>query len=314
MKITETRAKTTEESVRKLENQLQNYMSETNKKLESNDPKMDELNRKFNMMMEKMFANKDGILGSASSKSHHGEGLSIRMRMVEPHEQSTGRPHVNLFASRVDFPYFEEGYPGSWLQKCERYFYYNHIVDPQQKLVSVVLHLNGRDESWYFSYQLSNRIVRCPDFVEEICRSYNKFNSSNLKLLEKFKRVEQRGSVNEYLERFEDLKAWVLIKYPTIPEEFFLGFFIEVLKEEIKHTIKILDPYSLSHAVEKVRQKKNLINTMARKSRMSGVRSIGQNQGVTPNVGTRIPTNGKKEGNFNASILGTRLFEARKAR
>lgn len=116
------------------------------------------------------------------------------------------------------------------------------------------------------------------------------------------------------MERFEDLKACVLIKYPTIPEEFFLGFLIKGLKEEIKHTIKVFDPYSLSHAVEKTRHKENLIDIMARKSRISGVRSIGQNQGVTPNVGTRIPTNGKKEGNFNASILGTRLFEARKAR
>lgn len=99
MTITKTRAKTTEESVRKLENQLQNYMSETNKKFESNDSKMDELNLKFDVMMEKIFANKDGILGSAPSESRHGNGSSIRMRMVEPHEQSAGRPQVTHFAS-----------------------------------------------------------------------------------------------------------------------------------------------------------------------------------------------------------------------
>lgn len=48
------------------------------------------------------------------------------------------------------------------------------------------------------------------------------------------------------LKKFEELKAWVLIRNPTIPEEFFLGFFIEGLKDEIKHTVKILNPFILS--------------------------------------------------------------------
>lgn len=76
------------------------------------------------------------------------------------------------------------------------------------------------------------------------------------------------------LERFEDLKVRVLIKYPTIPEEFFLRCFIEGLKEEIMHTVKMFDAYSLSRDGEKARHKENLIDTMARKSRMSDVRSI----------------------------------------
>lgn len=46
--------------------------------------------------------------------------------------------------------------------------------------------------------------------------------------------------MNGYLEIFKDLKAWVLIKHPTIPEEFFLEFCIEGLKEEIRHTVKSL--------------------------------------------------------------------------
>lgn len=43
----------------------------------------------------------------------------------------------------------------------------------------------------------------------------------------------QKGTVNEYLERFEDLKTWVLIRKPTIPEEFFLEFFMEGLMEKV---------------------------------------------------------------------------------
>jgi len=111
MTITKTRAKTTEENVKKLENQLQSYMTETSKKLESNDSKMDDLNRKFDVMMEKLFSHRDSILGSPPADSLQLEGSGSRVRRAEPPEQQTGRNLVNNFASRVEFLYFEEGDP-----------------------------------------------------------------------------------------------------------------------------------------------------------------------------------------------------------
>lgn len=110
-------------------------------------------------------------------------------------------------------------------------------------------------------------MVRWPDFVEEICKRFNDSENSHLNLLGKFKRIEQRGTVNEYLEKFEDLKTWVLIKHPTIPEEFFLGFFIEGLKEEIRHTVKMLDPFSISQAVEKARHKEEMLDSINKKNK-----------------------------------------------
>lgn len=110
------------------------------------------------------------------------------------------------------------------------------------------------------------------------------------------------------------MKAWLLIKYPTIPEEFFLGLFIEGLKEDIRHIAKILDPYSLSHAVEKARHKENLIDTMAKKNKFNGVRSVGQYQGSNLAAGNKTVGNSQKEGTSNTTLSGTKLFEARKAR
>lgn len=69
------------------------------------------------------------------------------------------------------------------------------------------------------------------------------------------------------MERFEDLKAWVLIKSPTIPEEFFLEFFVEGLKEEIRHTAKMLNSFTLSQAVKKARHQENIIDTWVKKGK-----------------------------------------------
>ncbi|XP_075092058.1 uncharacterized protein LOC142172173 [Nicotiana tabacum] len=233
---------------------------------------------------------------------------------MEPQENSTGKFYSNNIAAKVDCPYFEEGDPRSWLRKCERYFHYNRIIDPQQKLDTAVLHLNGRTESWFFSYQLSRGMVRWPDFVDEICKRFNDSDNSHLNLIEKFKRIEQKGTVIEYLEKFEDLKAWVLIKHPTIPEEFFLGFFIDGLKEEIRHIVKMLDPFSLSQAVEKARHKEELLDSISRKNRGGAGRQSTQYNAYIGAAGGRTSGNIQKESYSNSNISGNKLFEARKAR
>lgn len=44
------------------------------------------------------------------------------------------------------------------------------------------------------------------------------------------------------------MKTWVLIRNPTIREDFFLEFLIDELQEEIKHTVRMLNPFTLSQA------------------------------------------------------------------
>nr|XP_009801581.1 PREDICTED: uncharacterized protein LOC104247310 [Nicotiana sylvestris] len=80
----------------------------------SSDSKIDELGNKIDKLLEKVVSPQGGILGSAPT-----EGLQI-------------------MGSGVD--------PCAWLCKCERYFQYNRITDPQQKLEEVVLHLNAAEE------------------------------------------------------------------------------------------------------------------------------------------------------------------------
>lgn len=117
-------------------------------------------------------------------------------------------------------------------------------------------------------FLLSLGAVSWMEFTEEICRRFAGSNNSVMNLLREFKTVEQKGSIDEYLEKFEDLKAWVLIRNPTIPKEFFLGFFVEGLKEEIKHTLNMLAPFTLSQAVDNARQKKKVIELANRRSRV----------------------------------------------
>ncbi|OIT27985.1 hypothetical protein A4A49_66157, partial [Nicotiana attenuata] len=160
MTITETRSKSMEDNVRKLENYLQIHIENSQKKAETTDAKIDDLAKKLDMLMDKLLPNQAGILGSAPTGEIQLEGTGNRSRgdQFVPRragERVQGHHHSS---SRMEIPYFEGnggGDPCSWLRRCERYFHYNQVVDHGQKLEEAVLLLQGRAEAWYFSYQLS---------------------------------------------------------------------------------------------------------------------------------------------------------------
>ncbi|KAF3658968.1 hypothetical protein FXO38_12900 [Capsicum annuum] len=54
--------------------------------------------------------------------------------------------------------------------------------------------------------QISKGHVRWREFTEEICRRFEGAHTSKLNLIGEFKKVEQKTTVDEYLERFEELK------------------------------------------------------------------------------------------------------------
>ncbi|OIS96729.1 hypothetical protein A4A49_60662, partial [Nicotiana attenuata] len=161
MTVIETTSKTMEENIKKLENQLQNHIAEAGKKANSMDAKMDGLAEQMGLLMEKLLPNQAGLLGSVPADAQHLDGQGNRTRMDQyAHSMTMERPYHNHHSnssSRVDeFPYFDGATgsdPCSWLRRCERYFHFNHITVAEHKLEEAVLHLNGRAESWYFSYQ-----------------------------------------------------------------------------------------------------------------------------------------------------------------
>lgn len=263
---------------------------------------MEELGNKIDKLLEKVSSPREGILGSAPVEGLQLMGSGTRTRVGEHRESSVGRAPMNFSHSRWEIPHFDGEDPHAWLRKCERYFQYNRITDPQQKLEEAVLHLTGKAESWFFSYHVSKGIVRWADFATEICNRFQWASNSKLNLIGEFKNIEQKGTVEKYLEEFEELKAWVLIRNPTIPEEFFLEFFIEGLKEEIRHSVKMLDPYSFSKVVEKARHQENLLESLSKDK-------FKRNRGVS----TGLVNQNSRFTNNSMGNQANKVFESRRA-
>ncbi|XP_038998743.1 uncharacterized protein LOC120124050 [Hibiscus syriacus] len=57
-----------------------------------------------------------------------------------------------------------------------------------------------------------------------------------------------KGSVEEYQEKFEELRPYLLQQHMHLGEDYFVSSFISGLKEELKHKVKVLEPRNLSEA------------------------------------------------------------------
>ncbi|KAH0720051.1 hypothetical protein KY290_006530 [Solanum tuberosum] len=166
-----------------------------------------------------------------------------------------GQEHRNLRHQGIlihppkwEFPSFEGHQPKVWLRKCERYFNLHRTAD-DLKVEVATLYLNGMTETWYNSMVLSVGVLTWVEFKEELCIRFGEILMEDV--VEVFNKLNQTGSVDEYLGRFEDLKAEMLIRNLALNEAHFLSSFMGGLKEEIKYAIKMFKPTTLALQLNK---------------------------------------------------------------
>jgi len=70
------------------------------------------------------------------------------------------------------------------------------------------IHLIGKAEIWFASYVAVRKNVDWSDFIVDVCNRFKEELGS--KVVEDFHKLQQLGSVEEYLDKFEDLKSLLL--------------------------------------------------------------------------------------------------------
>ena len=85
--------------------------------------------------------------------------------------------------------------------------------------------------------------------------------------MEEFNKLTQEKSVDDYIERFEELKLVMSTLNPALSEAYYVSSFISGLKEDIKPMLKILKPANVSMAFEQARWQQESSNALSRKSR-----------------------------------------------
>ena len=82
----------------------------------------------------------------------------------------------------------------------------------------------------------------------DLCAIFKEEIGSNV--IEEFNKLNQTGTIDDYLDAFENLKGLMLQRNPLLPEQYFLDSFIGGLKPNLKPFAKAFNPTSLNASVE----------------------------------------------------------------
>ena len=88
-----------------------------------------------------------------------------------------------------------------------------------------------------------------------------------LDVVEEFNKLRQGGLVQAYQQRFEELKAHMLLSNPTLTEGYFVSSFISGLNEEVCPTVKMFQPKIVQQAVECAKLQELTVEALVKKQR-----------------------------------------------
>ncbi|XP_020097231.1 uncharacterized protein LOC109716293 [Ananas comosus] len=297
-----TRLKVLDEHVHALEQQLQELTVENEKKFDNLSSRMEAIRtegqshydalyresanttRKLEQIIELLMnaPQSAATKGASSSLSHEERGILPTPPTFHTKEDN----HTNFTQSRsgfqfslpkLEFPTFVGENPRSWVRRCERYFDIYGIKE-NQKIELVALHLEAKADTWFQGYLAEKEVISWAELAEEVCRRFDV--RGLVDVVEEFNKLVQTGTVEEYQEQFEDLRARLLTTKSQFSPEYFLSSFLSGLKDEIKSAVKMLQPRTLAQAFEQAKLQEQTMAAMIRKSKQ-----ILRMQGVTNSQG-----------------------------
>ncbi|KAG8386103.1 hypothetical protein BUALT_Bualt03G0114200 [Buddleja alternifolia] len=98
----------------------------------------------------------------------------------------------------------------------------NHIHD----------YMEGRSKLWYQSFMEGKELPTWAQFTTAILERFDEHDHELV--VGEFNKLQQTSNISTYLERFEELKSYMLIFNKDLPQEFFSASFISGLRDDIR--------------------------------------------------------------------------------
>ena len=134
------------------------------------------------------------------------------------------------------------------------------------------LYLEGKAEIWFEGYMCGLDVsLEWEEFSRAICSRFGNRDD----IVEEFNKLTQEGGMEEYVERFEELKSLMHSLNPLLLESYYISNFISGLKEDIKPMLKILKPGTLMTAFDQAKWQEESNNILARKNRFTNKPVVG---------------------------------------
>lgn len=109
------------------------------------------------------------------------------------------------------------------------------------------MHFEGRASTWYRYYQASKGNMNWKLFQLDVVSRFE--NPEHKDVQDLFNKLIQTGSVSDYEDRFEELRAQVAQKNRGFIEDYFVSSFLSGLKDNIKNSVRMFRPQTLLDTV-----------------------------------------------------------------
>ncbi|XP_027175053.1 uncharacterized protein LOC113774658 [Coffea eugenioides] len=272
-----------------LQQKFQEELGQNNAKVEAMvgnlDQRFSKMEMKLNTLLKVMMKEKCMPETEAGSSEPLLPTPPPHFKLMTSTEVHGAQPEVRakIFTPslpRLEMPMFAYGNPREWLRKCHKYFL-NYQIPENQRVDMVEMFLEGRADNWFQGVRLEKPRLNWSEFCELLCERFTGKWSRDV--VEEFNKLQQKGTVEEYEEKFEELKTLMLIRNPRLDEGYFISSFISGLKDEIKPMVKMFKPQTLSKAFEVAELQECSLETMSKQPTTSGRTAVEPKYGMFRN-------------------------------
>ncbi|KAK6119541.1 hypothetical protein DH2020_046708 [Rehmannia glutinosa] len=165
---------------------------------------------------------------------------------------------------KIDFPKFDGSHPRSWILKCNGYFKLIPNIPDHQKVVLASMHFEGKAAQWFQNFSSKHVELSWNQFIEVVSARFEELKEA--RIIAEFNKLKHSGSYAEYVERFEELRACMLVlNNRDYSEAYFIASFISGLSEELQAFMNMFEPSSLQQTVELGRKQLLTLEAITRK-------------------------------------------------
>ncbi|KAK2974436.1 hypothetical protein RJ640_013751 [Escallonia rubra] len=137
-----------------------------------------------------------------------------------------------------------------------------HHLLQDYKVPYASVHFDAQAEHWYAAYIKPIEIVDWDSFVRDL---YARFSVlTGVSVLGEFNKLHQIGTVDDYFNRFEALRAQVVQEFDYLDESYFCMSFIGGLRPEIQSRVEQFEVGSLTKAIHIARREEVAIQNLLR--------------------------------------------------
>lgn len=149
--------------------------------------------------------------------------------------------------TKLEFPSFEGDDFKDWHYKCNQFFELDNTPE-KMKVRLVAIHLKGRALQWHqgFMKEVEGNEVSWKSYLAELREQF--VGGIVSKPLIELRNLKLTTTVSDYNSQFNALRNQV-----DVPLEVLSDLYIGGLRNEIMHTVQLMDPKTLNHAMKLAR-------------------------------------------------------------